>query len=638
MATSPVAEVISRGSTTVLQSQGEGAAIEATDARLLEDYLDANDEAALAALVRRHGPMVWGVCRRVLASHHDAEDAFQATFLVLVRKAASIHPREKVANWLHGVAHQTALKARATRSIRNGRERQGGEMPESGAMQSQSLASGEPKLGTAQWVVHWGEVRAVLDDEVSRLPDNYRAAVIHCDLKGETRKVAARNLGVPEGTVAGWLARARAMLAARLAQRGITPLSAGMLVAVLSQNGASAASVAVPTLLTAKTIQAASVFAAGQAASSAAIAVPLAALTEGVMKTMMMSKLKSALSVGLYLGGLAGAAIFLNCCPAEAQEGTERRTSPSQKRSERLSPLTREGSDRLSPLTREGSDRLAPLTREGSERLTPLTRERSDRLTPLTRVGSDRLIPSSREEAPKLTPPVREGKERLTPSDAKPKKKEMSLDKEKIQGMWRIITAEVDGVRYGEGREEMKEDRLVIEKSTFTFSSKERSLLTDPAPIEIVATFELENSQSPGSMVFRWKKSSNGKAVPFAQKAIYELQGDTLRICINSGAMETEVPTDFSANKGSKRACWTFKRTHASNNKDARSSLGERVTEPAWQLGERLTAPARQLGERVTEPAWQLGERLTAPARQLGERVTEPVWQLGERLTVPAPK
>jgi len=516
------------------------------DGQLLDDYLDHRDEAALAALVQRHGPMVWGVCRRVLASHEDAEDAFQVTFLVLVRRAESIFPREKVGHWLYGVAFQTAVKARATVNTRKGREGPMFDGLELAAAPSGPISDTRPQPGTAEWIAHWNEVRAVLDDEVFQLPDNYRATVIHCDLKGETRKVAARNLGVPEGTVAGWLARARAMLAARLAQRGITPLSAGMLVAVLSQNGASAASVAVPTLLTAKTIQAASVFAAGQAASSAAIAVPLAALTEGVMKTMMMNKLKSALSVGLYLGGLASAAIFLTCCPAEAQEGTVRRTPPSQKRSERLTPLTREGSDRLTPLTREGSDRLTPLTRE----------------------GSDRLIPSSREETPKLTPPVREGKERLTPSDAKPKKKEMSLDKGKIQGMWRIITAEVDGVRYGEGREEIKDDRLHIEKSQISFSSKERSLLTDPKPVEITATFELDHSQSPGSIVFQWKKSSNGKAVPFPQKAIYELKRDTLRICINNGANETEVPTDFSANSGSKRICWTFKRTQPSDTKN----------------------------------------------------------------------
>src|SRR5262249_4628609 len=126
MATSPMAELIQQLRKTLLLQDGAGL----TDGQLLVAYISRHDEAALAALVQRHGPMVWGLCRRVLGNYHDAEDAFQATFLVLVRKATSVRPREMLANWLYGVAHQTALKARAIACTRKGRERQVVEMPE----------------------------------------------------------------------------------------------------------------------------------------------------------------------------------------------------------------------------------------------------------------------------------------------------------------------------------------------------------------------------------------------------------------------------------------------------------------------------------------------------------------------------
>src|SRR5262245_6995250 len=161
----------------------EGAAL--SDGQLLENYLQRREESAFAALVCRHGPMVWGVCRRVLQSHQDAEDAFQATFLVLVRKAHSIAPPDMVANWLYGVAHQTALKARSTAAKRRGREKQVTAMPEPTFQQS------EPR-----------DELSLLDQELSRLPDKYRAVIVLCDLEGKTRKEAASHFGLPEGTVA----------------------------------------------------------------------------------------------------------------------------------------------------------------------------------------------------------------------------------------------------------------------------------------------------------------------------------------------------------------------------------------------------------------------------------------------------
>jgi RNA polymerase sigma factor (sigma-70 family) len=266
----------------LLQGAGEG-----TDGQLLERFVRRREGAALEALVRRHGPMVWGVCRRVLRNHHDAEDAFQATFLVLVRKAASVRPRDMVGNWLYGVAHQTALKARATAAKHRARERQVADMPE--------LAANAHDLGS--------ELQAALDQELSRLPDVYRVALVLCDLEGKTRKEAARQLGVPDGTLAARVARGRTMLAKRLARHGLT-VSGGALAGALSRQ--AAASVPAPVL--SATIKAANLLAAGRA--TGAIAAPVAALTEGVLKAMLMTRLKSVLGTALVLGLLTLGGVF----------------------------------------------------------------------------------------------------------------------------------------------------------------------------------------------------------------------------------------------------------------------------------------------------------------------------------------
>lgn len=276
MATNQASEFIHHLRRTMLLRDGAGL----SDKQLLEDFINSRDEAAMEVLVRRHGPMVWGVCRRLL-NHHDAEDAFQATFLVLIRKAASIASRDLLANWLYGVAHQTALKARATVAKRKERERQMTEMPEPAATEQ----------------VLWRDLEPLLDQELSRLPNKYRAVIILCDLEGKTRKEAARQLGVPEGTVASRMATGRAMLAKRMARHGLS-VSGGALAAVLSEKVASAG---VPTSVVSSTINAVTLFAAGQMAATGAISVKVAALTEGVLKTMLLNKLKITTGVLLFL-------------------------------------------------------------------------------------------------------------------------------------------------------------------------------------------------------------------------------------------------------------------------------------------------------------------------------------------------
>ena len=154
-----------------------------TDGALLECFIGQRDEAAFAALVRRHGPMVLGVCRRVLHNEADVEDCFQATFLVLVRKAASIRPRGMVGNWLYKVAHNAALKAKAMRNQRQTKEREAAEL------KVRQPAEQEPEL------------QELLDQELHALPDKYRAAIVLCDLEGKTMLAASRELGCPQGTL-----------------------------------------------------------------------------------------------------------------------------------------------------------------------------------------------------------------------------------------------------------------------------------------------------------------------------------------------------------------------------------------------------------------------------------------------------
>jgi RNA polymerase sigma factor (sigma-70 family) len=276
MATSSINNVIQQVRKTILASDAIGL----TDGQLLTYFIEQQDDAAFAALVRRHGPMVWGVCCRLLQSHHDAEDAFQATFLVLVHKAGSVMPREMVANWLHGVACTTANRARVARAKRHSREMQVKEMP-------------EPE--TAVPAV-WTDVKPVLDLELSHLPVKYRVVLLLCDMEGKTRKEVARQLGLPEGTVAGQLARARTMLAKRLSKRGVV-LSGGSLALGLSQNGAPAC---VPPSVVSTTIHVATSVAAGKTVAAAVISAEVATLAEGVLTTMFLSKLKLALA-GLFV-------------------------------------------------------------------------------------------------------------------------------------------------------------------------------------------------------------------------------------------------------------------------------------------------------------------------------------------------
>jgi RNA polymerase sigma factor (sigma-70 family) len=256
-----------------------------TDAQLLERFIAHRDEAAFEVLVWRHGPKVLGVCRSVLRHEQDAEDAFQATFLVLVRKGRSIGKREAVGSWLYRVAYRVALRAKVMADKRAARQ----------ARIAVEAAAPSPPDAV------WGDLRPVLDQEIDRLPHKYRAAFVLCYLDGKTNEEAARELGCPKGTVLSRLAWARERLRVRLTRRGLD-LSATLPLAALAPNTPTTP---LPAALVEATLKAA-LSGAGQASL---VSGPVAALTAGVVQTMLWTKVKiiagCMLAVGvLVLGGV----------------------------------------------------------------------------------------------------------------------------------------------------------------------------------------------------------------------------------------------------------------------------------------------------------------------------------------------
>jgi RNA polymerase sigma factor (sigma-70 family) len=244
----------------------------------------------------------------VLGNRHDAEDAFQATFLVLARKGATLRDRELVANWLHGVAYRTALRAKAMTVRRQAHEQR-----------ARLLARPEPQADDA-----WQELLPLLDRELNGLPERYQVAIVLCDLEGVTRREAARRLGVPEGTLSGRLTRARRLLARRMARYGLAP-SGGALAAILSGNAASAH---VSSSLAASTSRAATLVARGML-TAGAVSAEVIALTEGIIKTMLLTKLKSFMAVAFVVvisAGVVGLAYETRAEePRQAQAGDAQR-------------------------------------------------------------------------------------------------------------------------------------------------------------------------------------------------------------------------------------------------------------------------------------------------------------------------
>jgi RNA polymerase sigma factor (sigma-70 family) len=285
---------------------GGGTVAGVTEAGLLARFLTRGDQAAFESLVARHGPMVLGVCRRVLSNPEDVEDAFQATFLVLVRKAHSLRDVDRLGPWLHGVAARVAVRARAQAIPRRAREGWGAR---------RVTIDPSPAL-------EWGDLRPVLDEELARLPERYRAAVVLCCLEGLGPEEAAQQLGCPMGTIKSRLAGGRERLRVRLTRRGLAP-AAGLPLAMLS---AEAARAAVPDALVASTVETATRLVAGTLAA-AAVPASLSLLMQGGLKTMFLTRAFPVMAAVLLVG------VATTCVGVLAQQGKPAR--PGDAKSER---------------------------------------------------------------------------------------------------------------------------------------------------------------------------------------------------------------------------------------------------------------------------------------------------------------
>jgi zinc protease len=272
-----------------------------SDAQLLKRFLAHRDESAFEAILHRHGPMVLGVCRRILDDPHDIADAFQTTFLILVKKARSIRERDVLGTWLYGVARRVAVRAQVNARRRSTRERNGSE-----GLDVELQRSRTDRLEAI-------ELQNLLDAELERLPTRYRQPVILCDLEGQTHEQAAAEIGCPVGTVKSRLARGREQLRSRLVRRGVAP-SAALLVSTIAADAAHA----VPVEWINQTLQAAVKIAAGNAVSAGTFSAGVVTLWKGVLRSMFLTKLKFA-AAAIFAATLTATGVWSFVGPIAAQ-------------------------------------------------------------------------------------------------------------------------------------------------------------------------------------------------------------------------------------------------------------------------------------------------------------------------------
>jgi RNA polymerase sigma factor (sigma-70 family) len=318
-----------------------------TDGELLRAFVSSNDQPSFAQVVKRHGPMVLSVCRRVLHQEQDAEDAFQATFLLLARKASAIRKQESLGSWLHGVAYHMATDARKAAARRRRRETEA----------TSSRQASDPARAAA-----WREVQAILDEEVARLPAVYREPFVLCCLEGRSCAEAAERLGHKEGTVWSRVARARQRLQQRLARRGVCLTTALGAAAVAGNTALSA----VPPALLGGTIEAAARLATDPGLLGALVSPRVAALLKAGARATLLGRVK-ALTPLLLIVGLAAGLGFAAARPGApeppaADPPAERKADATEARTDRHGdPLPVEAIARLGTVRFRHAERITSL-------------------------------------------------------------------------------------------------------------------------------------------------------------------------------------------------------------------------------------------------------------------------------------
>ena len=530
------------------QSGGLQGDLAQTDAQLLERFARRRDEPAFAAMMARHGPMVLGLCRRLLPDARDAEDAFQAAFLVLARKAGALRRQTLLGAWLYGVAWRVAVRLRGRAALRHRRERAGVDLD--------ALPADDAAWSDARWVVH---------EEVQRLPDAYRSAVILCCLDGKTTEEAARLLRRPVGTVKSRLNRGREILRMRLTRRGVTA-SVGAVGTALAATTATATAALVNA-----TVRAAIPFATG-AAASGLVSARAVALSQGVMRTMILTKVIVAAALLLAVVALGGVGSFAYrtlaaaagdpkvdppksaAADAEGIQGTWTAVSAEQDGKEAPAEAIKDftlivTADKLTfnPTgeNRQSSYKLDPSKTPKEIELTPLDgpakgkpmkniyRLDGDRLT-LCLQNGDGAAPA--EFATKADSGLRLLVLKRRPAD-KPKD-----DREAVQGTWVAVSGEAGGTKLTPSQLEafllvITPDQLVFGPNFFR---------------DLRASYKLDPTKTPKEIELT---SLDGAAKWKAMKDLYRMDGDRLTLCIQYDD-RYPAPTEFATKPDS--GLWLF--------------------------------------------------------------------------------